>query len=165
MKNNRDYFIVEFILENQSFYTIWYNDKLDGFLTFQNKSFRNKIMTFYNQNSLLQYLTRNQMKLATHRVTVINCDMVQLYKTNFDCNLLLDFWNIITDVACSIKVDFLGDHREDSITNIYNKLFYGCNLPALRGNGELYFPEWSVSEIAILHEIVSNGLMILQKAF
>ncbi|HEU4388411.1 MAG TPA: hypothetical protein VFV34_11485 [Blastocatellia bacterium] len=54
-----------------------------------------------------------------------------------ECRLLLDAWNFFTDVAASVpgKVRaFVGGFAR--YTPVYDKLFLGCNLPAVTPEGQ-----------------------------
>ncbi|MDF2511487.1 MAG: hypothetical protein K0S76_3047 [Herbinix sp.] len=66
-------------------------------------------------------------------------------------------------MAKSTNHDFLGDSKAIIIKNIYDKLFYGCNLLAIKGDGEDYFPTWDNEEIKTLQLVVDNGLGIILK--
>lgn len=53
---------------------------------------------------------------------------------DIDCNLILRFWNIASDMAYTLKEPFIGDDNgvDCIILDVYNKLFYGTNPPALK---------------------------------
>lgn len=48
------------------------------------------------------------------------------------------------------------------MTPIYDKLFHGCNLPAMTPDGEHYVPEWSASETAALKQLLMLGIAELR---
>lgn len=81
-----------------------------------------------------------------------------------DCNLILTYWNIFSDLARTVNCKFLGDNSGGDVEGIYQKLFYGCNLPAIRKDGEIFVPEWNESERKRLAEIFDNGFRILSDA-
>lgn len=74
------------------------------------------------------------------------------------------FWNIFSDLARSVNCKFLGDNSDGDVEGIYQKLFYGCNLSAIRKDGETFSPEWNESEKRRLVEIFNNGFKILSDA-
>jgi hypothetical protein len=41
---------------------------------------------------------------------------------------------------------------------IYDKLFWGNNLPLITPEGERYLPEWSADEVQSLAQILASGL-------
>jgi hypothetical protein len=77
-----------------------------------------------------------------------------------ECKVILDIWYLSLDMARSTNISFYkdGDDMTDEILTVYNKLFYGCNLPAIKGDGENYFPIWSDEEMNIIYNILENGL-------
>lgn len=66
----------------------------------------------------------------------------------------------MSDFAGSIGHYFSGD--EKFYTEVYDKLFYGCNLPAIRGNGNLYIPKWNRNEIISIAKVMQNGMDIVE---
>lgn len=62
------------------------------------------------------------------------------------------------------KLQVFGDNSGGDVEGIYQKLFYGCNLPAIRKDGEIFVPEWNESERKRLAEIFDNGFRILSDA-
>lgn len=155
----RDYYIVNFVVDSIHLYTIWYSSITDGFLVCNHK-----IAIFYSVASLLEYATEKNIVIQDE-ITTIDCDAIEHDYQDFHhngCKNILDFWNILSDMSNSLGVAFLGNQRRGDIDNIYNKLFYGCNLEALRGNGEYYFPEWTVEEKTLMDIIIQEGLSILK---
>src|SRR5215472_16736515 len=51
-----------------------------------------------------------------------------------DCGLLLAIWNLAGDVARSVNEPF--EDRGEVLDDVYNKLFFGSNLPSMTPPGE-----------------------------
>ena len=68
---------------------------------------------------------------------------------------------MFSDLSNSTSEYFYGS--EDETTVIYDKLFYGCNLPAINRSGTLYIPEWDIDEIDIMLKVMNSGAVILCK--
>ena len=47
---------------------------------------------------------------------------------------------------------------------IYDKLFWGCNLPSMTPPGMHYEPTWSPEEITTVVEVLHSGLRLLRDA-
>ena len=64
------------------------------------------------------------------------------------CTTLLDGWNFIEDMGrtFSLKKDLKRLHSR-LLNKAYDKLFYGCNLPAVTPEGKSNSPLWSHEEI------------------
>lgn len=73
-----------------------------------------------------------------------------------DCGLVLNAWNLFADVvAIRNHPDFrVLDARAG---HAYDKLFFGCNLPAVTPEGESYEPEWSQEEVEQIRGILAAG--------
>jgi hypothetical protein len=53
--------------------------------------------------------------------------------------------------------------REDHINNdIYDKVFFGNNLPSMTPPGEHYVPAWSEEEIDRLSRVLTGGLRLFR---
>lgn len=73
------------------------------------------------------------------------------------------FWNLCDDIARSTHRYFYGNQRTRTIDAVYDKLFFACNLPAIRGDGEEYVPVWRKQERKLLRQVIYSGLSLLQK--
>jgi hypothetical protein len=75
------------------------------------------------------------------------------------CSEFLAAWNLFGDIARSCPrsgVNFTD--RDSHLGAVYEKLFYGNNLPSVTPPGEHYAPEWSRDEIAGLRDVLQEGL-------
>jgi hypothetical protein len=66
---------------------------------------------------------------------------------NPNLNVLLSIWNLAGDVARSVEKPF--EDRGGDLDAIYNKVFFGNNLPAMTPLGEHYEPDWDDEELAL----------------
>lgn len=152
-----EYYIVKFIFDGGDYYTIWYTDVVDGFITFNNG-----ILSFNNQIDLMKYCQNHMIELEED-ITVYDIDDVILKSNDnifeMNCESILDFWNIISDVARSLQLHFCGDTA--CYNSIYEKLLCGCNLAAL--NSRYYRPNWTREEVDKIQHIINVGYCILQR--
>jgi hypothetical protein len=72
-----------------------------------------------------------------------------------DCSELLNAWNLLGDVP---RGENLFGEADARATSIYDKLFWGCNLPAMTPPGEHCVPSWSAAETAALKRLLLLGL-------
>jgi hypothetical protein len=77
---------------------------------------------------------------------------------------MLAAWNLFADVAISVENRGLAFKHIDSQLpkTIYEKLFWGSNLPSMTPEGAHYDPGWSLDEIHSLAEILGSGLQMLK---
>ena len=148
---------MQFIVEGGDYYSIWYSDIEDGFITLNKK-----ILSFNNERDLRKYCQKKSIELAEY-ITVYDIDDLicknKVKNTEINCKSVLDFWNIISDASRSLHVLFCGDRV--CYNPIYEKLLCGCNLEAL--SGKYYKPIWTRKEIDTIQDILNKGYRILRK--
>ena len=150
--NNNEYYAVVFRILQQSYFTIWVSSEdEDFFLTAENY-----LLFFLTRNELYDFCKVSAIQIEAE--TSFDFDSID-YE---DCNVLIDLWNISSDLAKTLNLLFIGDM--DNMIGIYKKLLYGCNLPALNNSKKKYNPEFSNSEIIELNNVVSNMREIVKTA-
>lgn len=77
-------------------------------------------------------------------------------------NELNTFWNFCDDIARSTHRYFYGNRKKKAIDAVYDKLFFACNLPAIRNDGDEYVPVWKKQEWQLLRKAIRSGLSLLQ---
>ena len=152
-----EYYIVQFNDEKTLKYAIWYTDAEDGFV-----SEHGKILFFACVESLKEFCDSKNIIISDGNKISCVYDFGYLKKwllspnDRFNCSIMLNFWNVISDASKSMDVAFIGDDKENETANqLYSKLFYGCNLPAINTSGKKYIPKWTQQEIDCLAEILS----------
>jgi len=98
---------------------------------------------------LLHDLDRLAQQLATLRPATI------------DCALLLESWNLFTDVGASLRWSHF-DPKPRRTQQLYEKLFRGNDLPAVTPASEHYRPCWSVREVRALRIVLTDGLRLFR---
>jgi len=156
----KELYIIEFNIKQREYYTFWYTDDTDGFLLENNE----KLKSFASEKEAKRFAEDNKFKLDKEILLISSDILINLNLEEFDCNLVLTYWNIMSDIAQSVHSQFLGDSKDDEVQSIYNKLFYGCNLPALKKDGEDYLPKWNEIEKKWIVKVIENGFELLLKA-
>lgn len=153
--------MVEFIINQSSFYCIWFTGNTDGFITE-----KGRLKYFYDNSELKDYcntmkinLQNSETRYDLDRIS----DKVFLDISEKDCCELIDCWNIFSDIARSVNEDFYGNKKE--LNDLYSKLFYGCNLQIINTSNKKYIPEWSEEERTFIDNIMINGINIVKKSF
>lgn len=150
-----NYYLVKFKISEKKYYTFWYTDDIDGFLL----DINGIIKSFPTKEKAVEFAQEKGFLLDTKEV-LISSEILK--KTNIDCNLFLNYWNIFSDAAHSINCQFIGDSRKGMIQQIYTKLFYGCNL-LVKENEEHYKPKWRKQEKRWIIRVIKDGFRILSK--
>jgi hypothetical protein len=163
IKMKGKYYILWYRLDDKDSYLIWYSNSNDRILT--NK--KEKILNFSSKQELNEYAFENALNIEPEEPTLHNLDAVVEWikvgdEKSIDCNECKSAWNLFEDVSQSVKIIF--DSNEEVINNVYDKLFWGCNLPSVTPKSKSFNPEWNKSEINILKRILSNGIKIFKES-
>jgi hypothetical protein len=125
------------------------------------------IPSFENPLKLRDYAALNCYGLESEKPRLHDLDWVASWtvspRKRVDCKKALNAWNLFADVAASI-----GDrgsafkHLDSQLPEIiYEKLFWGNNLPSMTPKGAHYEPEWSIDEIRSIANLLGAGLQML----
>lgn len=151
------YYAVQFNDEKIIKYVIWYNGEKDGIVC------KNGKLLFFDSVKLLkEFCSDEKILLSNTDEPPVIYDLGYLKNwlrspdNDFDCSEMLDFWNIIADALKNTESDFIGDCEDEDIDSLYDKLFYGCNLPSYNTSDEKYIPEWTNEEIELLQKVLSQ---------
>jgi len=78
------------------------------------------------------------------------------------CELFLNSWNLFDDIARSVQEStFVLISKEECA--LYDKLFWGSNLPAVTPPGEHFNPIWSDQEVEALRRVFEKGMTVLRR--
>ena len=156
------YYALWYRLDQSDGYLIWFSDDVDGVITRPDGT----IPSFDAQAQLNIYASDNQLGVAPMEPLLHDLDAVVSWlghslSANVDTTTCLTAWNLFTDCSASVNGDFDADHKRTK--GIYNKLFWGNNLPAVTPPGEEYIPVWADDERLLLQEVLCDGLQLFQK--
>ncbi len=152
-------------------YLIWYtvdvaNEDLDGVVL----DSKGKIPIFVSLDALSTYAQEEGIALEHRALILHNLNVVAKRltlkrskpqgPTALDCEAFLAAWNLFADVSRSTGASFDADRERTN--KIYDKLFWGNNIPAVTPEGKCYIPLWPRREKRIIHEVMSQGLRIFR---
>lgn len=151
--SDNEYFAVKFKIQQDIYFTIWAStEEKDYFLT------RNSSLLFFcTEDSLYNFCEVSKINIKA--------------ETEFDFSFIVysnysDFinkWNIISDLAGTLHLSFLGD--SDEMLLLYKKILCGCNLPTLNKSGKVYTPDFSIDEKKQIAALIKNMESILRQSF
>jgi hypothetical protein len=157
----KKYYIIRLILDKKTKYIIWFSNTHNGVVTENNR-----IVSFSDIQSVFDYSNVNSIEVETLDVFEYNLEYVSGWilkplSSTLDVKKILDTWNLLDDVAKSIKQD-LKD--QDPFTKgIYNKIFLSnANLASLIGTTP-YQSDWRDKEMQRLAVILYRGLNLLRR--
>jgi hypothetical protein len=157
------YFALLYRLNAENRYLIWISNGKD----FVAADAAGLVQTFENTASVQAYAELNHYSLESEEPVLHDLDSVVAWTkapgVPVDCRNALAAWNLFADVARSIQGRGIAfDHLDAQSPSIYEKLFWGDNLPSISPKGRHYVPEWSPGELATLAEVLSAGLELFE---
>lgn len=154
------YYPIGLRLQGKTRVAIWHDQGTGGLCMKEGR-----ILSFACEEDAFLYAEKEEFILEPHPAPLYDLDKLSRWlrgvENEVECEWLLNFWNLCSDAAGSIGQAFLGDQKNQEFNDLYDKLFFGCNLPALRENGERYIPAFSQKEIYRIRVILKNGLRLL----
>jgi hypothetical protein len=159
---DRSYYLCKLIFHGKSRFVIWYDSDRDGVLL----DCDGKITAFGTRARTLAFAKKNGLSIAPEPVTVYDFDAIaawcaQPHPSRINCENFLDAWNMFTDVAASIGRNSLFAAADKRLKSIYDKLFFGNNLPSITPAGRSYEPEWDETEVEAIAKLFTAGLQDL----
>lgn len=121
------------------------------------------VRTFASDIAAREAALADGRRLSTENSPLFDFDAVDAWcrsgDTVHDCSALLNAWNMLGDLPRDEKLFARADTRAKAI---YDKLFFGCNLPSITPPGEQYVPTWTEPELALLRHVLQLGLAELR---
>jgi hypothetical protein len=140
----------------------WYTNDTDGVLV------DGAILAFRSRSGLETYAARLGLEFEAEEPPLYDLDAIDRWiedprESEIDSKLFLETWNLFDDVASSIENRlFEWISREADV--VYDKLFWGNNLPAVTPPGQRYDPVWSDDEVETLRKILGDGIGLVRFA-
>ncbi|MEO5930117.1 MAG: hypothetical protein ABIR47_09300 [Candidatus Kapaibacterium sp.] len=159
----RTYYLCHYRLDNRDSYLIWYADDIDGIVTDAERN----IIEYSGPDIAARYADSHQFRIANIAEPAhYDFDRIERWLMHGEgesvsCEDFLDAWNLFTDISCSVGGDF--DNDVDRTAVVYDKLFFGNNLPSVSPPGEIYVPEWVDDELSLLRGVLSDGLRMFRE--
>lgn len=154
--------VICFTIDEAEFYCIWFSDdKTDGFLLDGSK-----LKIFSSNDAALTFLKSFSSYKKTIKTTIYNVnEIIQTVMRiiPFDPHIVLDFWNIVDDLSSSTGIPYEGNKKDCLTNSIYDKLFYGNNLPTINTSTRTYTPQFTSEEQIRLTTILEDGISIIRK--
>jgi len=157
------YFPLLYRLNAEDRYLIWISNEKDSVVV----DAEGLVPTFKHAACVQAYSDVNHYNLEREEPILHNLDWVAAWAkapdAPIDCEKALNAWNLFSDVGRSIYERGISfDQLDRQFPGIYDKLFWGSNLPSMTPSGRHYEPEWSQVELAALAEVLSAGLAMFE---
>ena len=138
----RRYYILWYRLDGKDSFLIWYSGEEDGVFV----DAGGFAPSFTDTDSLLSYAQERHVSVDTEKPILLDLDVLGRWLKEKDVGLIAPngfngAWNLFADVSRSINGSFDANRR--LTREVYNKLFWGSNLPGVTPEGEQYQPCWT----------------------
>lgn len=153
------YYLTKVICEDKSCFLVWYGGHKDGFLVSGKR-----LLAFSSAEEADGFARKEKISFEAEETTYDFSGFPRLTgkeEPSEKCRIFIDAWNFFSDLSKSLDESFLGDSGDEITNTIYNKLFHGCNLEALKTKE--YHPVFDDNEIQSCSAILLDGLAILKK--
>jgi hypothetical protein len=146
-------------------FVVWYStDGHDGFVRLSNE----RLLVTASSADLQARAAHLGLSLEPENVTDYDFDFVQDWcdipvAEGVDCSAFLNAWNFFDDLAeIHAKPETHHARLSREAREVYDKLFWGNNLPAATPIGERYEPSWITSELEMMREVLESGLHLIK---
>jgi hypothetical protein len=157
---SRTYFRLWYRLDGADGYLIWFSNDEDGVVIEPDGS----APAFGDLAALHTYADSQGLDLCIEEPILHDLDSVAAWLARpvraIDCDAFLTAWNLFADLAASTGAGFEPD--DERTRQIYDKLFWGNNLPTLTPPGEHYVPRWRAAERRRISEVLGAGLALFR---
>lgn len=160
---NREYYIYWYRLDKKMAYLIWFTtDDKDGFEIDKNGI----IPSFKSVGTVLDYAQKKQINVDADNPKFFDLDFIESWleansDTILDYNPFLDAWNLFDDISISTDGNF--DKDRTYTNNIYERIFFGCNLSPMTPSGKSFAPNWTKKELEIIRETLKFGFKMFRE--
>ena len=151
-----NHYPISIVFNNQSYYLVWISDENDSLL----KTEKGDILVSKSYPELKEFTDENLIYISDSDLVIYDFDKIKSWIftpkiENIKCDEFLDFWNLKTDFLFTIKQE---PEENEEAHLIYEKLFEGCNLPALAQKNQMKSLTWNTNEIQELIKVLNDGL-------
>lgn len=158
---SREYYAYGYCLDEKDSFLIWFSNEKDGFVVDENGF----IPSFKTIKELKDYAIEKKLVIDSENLKFLNLDIVENWiksdaKEIENYSLFLDTWNLFDDISSSTDGTF--DVDRTFTYNIYDRIFWGCNIPAMTPLQESFTPTWTKKELKIIRKTLNSGFQMFR---
>lgn len=157
-----EHYIVRFTWREALHFVIWYTNSEDGIVVNNGKP-----VVFNDIDECKQFAHLSGIAILEESLNRYDFDRISEWVSAPKADLIesdhfLDAWNLVDDIVSSLDDDVSYGVTKDEEQNVYDKLFWANNLPAVTPEDSEYVPMWTSEEINALALSLSRGLKIIE---
>ena len=155
--STRTHYLCGLLFEGRRLFFLWFSDDHDGL----EQASSGTVLTFPTSDAALAYARQRGLQVEPDPPALFDFDAIARWcerpsPLTIRCDDFLNAWNLLGDLRPEADSIFRAADRRG--TPIYDKLFFGCNLPSITPKGEQYAPTWSDLEVQELARVLRLGL-------
>ncbi|MEO5877731.1 MAG: hypothetical protein ABIS86_09110 [Streptosporangiaceae bacterium] len=160
----RDFYPYGFRLDNQEHLLVWFCEDAEPDGVIVNDG---RLVSHADLDGLYDYARVTGLRLVDDtELSWVDLDAIAFWtvvgdEVEPDCVELLNAWNLFSDAAHSLGVPL--QVRSAALDQVYDKVFWGNNLPMMTPVGESFEPTWSDAELLMLRETMNRGLDVIRQ--
>lgn len=147
---------------NGEWYLLWKDggDKPDAYITLPRST---NLLIARTRSDLAKLAMQRKLPVSDASPHLVDIAMMQraLERLRPDrtvsqqtSQILLESWNDLEDLARSVRSVPANALREKEIKRVYDKLFYGNNLPSVTPAGKSFLPAFTKQELVVLRKFL-----------
>lgn len=151
----KEYLKVIFETEEKDYFCIWQTDLNSGFVKDSDH-----VACFRDEEVFDAYCSAKGLKIKETLVFSL-VDLMSFasgMSSDYNPSLLLNFWNICSDLAFTLGVAFLGDDDNDALSEIYDTLFFMSSSEPDENKTKETLTKDDISD---LREVISDGCKLI----
>ena len=167
-ENDYLYFCYSLKMNSKEYYFIWASyegeeDRNDKVLT-KGKG----ILSFTDKEKCLKYAEKTGIDVVEEGeddvLFSLNVRKKFRYKNRKkDCEYFIKIWNLVSDINYSFGRMTIAECRNDETDVLYDKMFWGLNLPVVTPEGEEWIPVFTNREEKLIRSLHKTFLRTLRK--
>lgn len=153
----REFYPLLFRLNQKDRWLIWFTAEIDGVWIESDGT----VPAFDSLVDLTKYanergiLITDSADAELHDIDTVEAWLIDHGTAAVYCDMFLSVWNLFKDVATSAGTTLR--ERDHKARKVYQKLFWGNNLPAITPEGYRYEPNWTATDLVRMRQVLSRG--------
>lgn len=166
---HRRYFICSIRFIHQNLYLIWFNTDESGANAYDGLYMdeQGRLIAFSTKQEAFEFGKQVGINIIDENSDCpLNLDLVENWLKapaikHIDCEHFLNAWNLVWDLKSTINRRNM-DGVDKRYLRVYNKLFWGNNLPSLTPPGRHWSPHWRRTDVQDLRASLQPGLELFR---
>lgn len=158
--DERLHYLCRVRLNGTFLFVLWYSGERDGLARDES----GLLLAADTPPALTALAEANGIAEVSHEQADYDFDRIRAWCADpkpigVDCPEFLNAWNFFDDAAEQTEgAEAPRPRPTDRAEACYEKLFWGCNLPAVTPPGEWFAPEWRADELTEIRLVLEAGL-------